>query len=77
MGVKKKMFDLRKAVNAGTIVLLSVGFLLTAILTPIAMDEVVSANTTGWASSVKTIFTVLLPILYIIGVALYYVPKGK
>ena len=72
------MKDIRRAgVNAGTIVMLAVGFLLVAILTPIGMTEVVGANTTGWASSVKTIFTVLLPILYIIGVALYYIPKGK
>ena len=69
--------DIRRAINAGTIVMLAVGFLLVAILTPIGMDEIVSANVTGWASSVKTIFTVLLPILYIIGVALYYIPKDK
>ena len=72
------MKDIRRAgVNAGTITMLAVGFLLVAILTPIGMTEVIGANTTGWASSVKTIFTVLLPILYIIGVALYYIPKGK
>ncbi len=62
-------------VSAGDIVLLSVGFLLVAILTPIGMSEIVGANTTGWEASVKTIFSVLLPILYIIGVALYYIPK--
>lgn len=72
------MKDIRRAaVNAGTIVMLAVGFLLVAILTPIGMTEIVGANVTGWATSVKTIFTVLLPILYIIGVALYYIPQGK
>lgn len=60
-----------------TLVLLAVGFLLVAILTPIAMDEIVGANTTGWNSAVKTIFTVLLPVLYIIGVAIRYVPTTK
>jgi len=60
--------------DVGTIVILAVGFLLTAVLTPIGMDQVVGANTTGWASSVKTIFQTLLPILYIVGVAIYYIP---
>jgi len=52
---------------------MAVGFLLVALLTPIAMEQVTAANTTGWNSAVKTMFTVLLPILYIIGVAVYYV----
>lgn len=56
------------------VVYLSVMFLLVAILTPIAMNEIVAANTTGWQSSVVTIFNVLLPILFIIGMALYFVP---
>lgn len=59
------------------IIVLAVGFLLVAILTPIAMNELVGANTTGWQTSVKTMFTVLLPILYIIGVAVRYVPHGN
>jgi len=63
-------------ISARTVIILAIGFLLTAILTPIAMDQIVAANTTGWNAAVKTIFTVLLPILYIIGVALYYVPRG-
>lgn len=65
----------RGALTASTIIMLAVGFLLVAILTPIAMTELVGANTTGWQSSVKTIFTVLLPILYIIGVAVRYIPS--
>lgn len=69
------MKDIRRAITAGTIVMLAVGFLLVAILTPIAMDEIVGANVTGWNASVKTIFSVLLPILYIIGVAITYIPK--
>ena len=71
------MQDIRRAIGAGTIVMLAVGFLLVAILTPIAMTEIVGANTTGWSASVTTIFSVLLPILYIIGIALYYIPRGK
>lgn len=63
------------SISAGDIVLLAVGFLLVAILTPIGMSELVGANVTGWQASVKTIFQVLLPILYIVGVALHYIPK--
>ena len=72
------MFKNKKGgVTAGTIVMLSVGFLLVAILTPIGMREVVGANTTDWQDSVITIFQVLLPILYIVGVAIRYVPGSR
>lgn len=59
--------------NARNIVLSAVGFLLVAILTPIGMDQVMSANTTLWETSVTTIFTVVLPLIYIIGVAYGFV----
>jgi len=68
--------DTSGQIAAGTIVMLAIGFLLIAILTPIAMDQIVGANTTGWNAAVKTIFTVLLPILFVIGVAIRYVPRG-
>jgi len=61
------------ALSTRTIVLAAVGFLLVAILTPIAMEQIVGANTTGWNAAVKTIFSVLLPILFVIGVAVSYV----
>lgn len=56
-------------ISARNIVLSAVGFLLVAILTPIAMGELVDANTTGWQASVVTVFTIVLPIVYIIGIA--------
>ena len=72
----KELFkDRRGAISMTEIVVLAVGFLLVAILTPIGMTEIVGANTTGWQASVTTIFQVLLPILYIIGVAVRYVPR--
>jgi len=64
-------------VNLKTIVAAAVGFLLVAILTPIGMTELVGANTTGWETAVKTVFSLLLPILYVVGVALYFMPRGK
>lgn len=54
----------------------AIGFLLVAILTPIGMEQVVAANTTLWNTSVITIFQVLLPILYIIGLAIAFI-KGE
>ena len=72
--------NVKAASNAATIVTLAVGFLLFAILTPIAMEQIVNGTTgwTGWDSTVETIFTVLLPILFVIGVAVRYIPKkGK
>ena len=75
--MRKLLKNKRGAINASTIIMLAVGFLLVAILTPIAMTELVGANTTGWQASVKTIFTVLLPILYIVGVAVRYIPGKK
>jgi hypothetical protein len=63
------------AISATDIVMFAIGFLLIAILTPIGMDQIIAANTTGWEDVVVTIFQVLLPILYIIGSALYFIPK--
>lgn len=59
--------------NAKNIILSAVGFLLVAILTPIAMDQLVGANTTGWETSVATVFSVVLPIVYIIGIAYSFI----
>jgi len=63
-------------INAASIVMLAVCFLLVTILTPIAMEQIAGANYTGWSAPVKTIFTVLLPILFVIGVAIRYVPRA-
>lgn len=59
--------------SARNIVLSAVGFLLVAILTPIAMGELVAANTTGWEAAVTTVFTVVLPVVYIIGIAYAFI----
>jgi len=66
----------RGQIGAGTIAMLTVAFLLVAILTPIAMNEITRINTSGWNTAVATMFTVLLPILFVIGIAIRYVPRG-
>jgi hypothetical protein len=55
------------------IILAAVGFLLVAVMTPIAMTAVVGANTTGWNAAVITVFATVLPIVYIIGIAYAFV----
>jgi len=59
------------------IITLSVALLVFAIIFPIAMSQVVSANTTGWQSAVATIFTVLVPILGALAVALLFIKYVK
>ena len=66
-----------KTVNIQDIVMLAVGFFLVAILGPMALNEVFGANTTGWTSTVKTIFQTLLPILWVIGCAIYFIPRSR
>ena len=60
-----------------SIVGIAVSILLVAILVPIAMTEIVGANTTGFSSAVLTLFGTIVPILAIIGIALKYIPSSK
>jgi len=69
--------DERASVSIEDVILMAVSFLLVAVLGPIAIGTVVNASTTGWNAAVKTIFQVLLPIIWIISVAIAYVPRGK
>jgi hypothetical protein len=70
--------DDRAGISISDVVMMAISFLLVAVLGPIAIGTVVNASTTGWNSAVKTIFQVLLPIIWIIGVAIAYIPrKGK
>jgi hypothetical protein len=59
------------------IIAIAVGLLMVAVLVPIALTTLASANVTGVDPVVVTVLTVLLPILAIIGIALYFIPKMK
>jgi len=59
------------------VVMMAVSFLLVAILGPIAIGKIANATTTNWNTSVVTMFQTLLPILWVIGVAIAYVPKYR
>ena len=66
------------AVSSHDIIYASIGFILMVILTPIGMALVVATTTTSWNAAVITMFQVLIPVLYIVGCALYFIPKiGK
>ena len=63
--------------NLDKIIGLAVGGLVLAILLPLAITEILGANTTGWNDSVSTVWTVLLPVLMVIAAILYFMPKKK
>ena len=57
--------------------MMAVSFLLVAILGPIAIGEIANATTSNWNASVVTMFQTLLLILWVVGVAIAYVPKYR
>jgi hypothetical protein len=44
-----------------------------AILTPIALNQVYTTNTSGWNSAVATLFNVFVPVMAILAVAIGFV----
>ncbi len=58
------------------VIAVAVGLLLAGYLLPYGLQALVTGNYTGVDSTVKTIATVLLPILGIIAIALVFVYKG-
>lgn len=75
----KRFWNDTRAASVGMndVIIMGVSFFLLAIIGPIAIGEIAGANTTGWESAVITIFQTLLPIIWIIGVAIKYIPRGK
>jgi len=61
----------------GAVVILVIALFIVAILIPPALQQIYGANTSGWNSAVITVFQVLLPVLAIIGVALYFFKEVK
>lgn len=73
---KRLLNNIKAGVSPAAIIIMAVGFLLLGILTPIAMTQIITACSTTWGTATFTIFTVLLPILFLIGVAIRFIPKG-
>lgn len=73
----KLLKNRRAAVSMNTIIMLAVGFFLAAILIPIALNQIFVTSTSGWNTAVITIFTILVPVIFIIAIAISYIPRGK
>lgn len=61
--------------NVKTFAMLAVALLVSAIMIPIGMQEVIKTSTTSWNSAVVTMWQILLPVLFIIGIAILFVPR--
>lgn len=53
---------------------LAIAFIAVAYLMPVALQAISEANMTGVNTAVASIFTVVLPILGILGLALAFMP---
>ena len=56
---------------------IAVALLLVAVLVPVALTTLAGANVTGVDETVVTVLTILLPILAVIGIAMYFIPRWK
>ena len=54
---------------------IGVGLLVIATIIPLALQTLATANLTDVDPAVATVLTVLLPILAVIGLALYFIPR--
>jgi hypothetical protein len=61
--------------NVKTFAMLAVALLVSAIMIPIGMQQVIGTSTTSWNSAVVTMWQILLPVLFIIGIAILFVPR--
>ena len=75
--LKRLWNDVNGEIDASDVIMASIALFLCAVLLPIGISQIYAANTTGWNAAVKTIFQVLLPVLSIVGVAVYFIVKLK
>ena len=74
----RKFLSDKRAITSGEIVGLAVSFFIVAVMAPISIGII--ANMTAlnqtflWDPAVITIFQVVLPIIWVVGVALKYLP---
>ena len=69
-----KLFHNRKA-ELGKIVTVAIGLFIAGVILPVALTAIANGNYTGVDSSVKTVVTVLLPVLGVIAIALIFLPR--
>ncbi len=63
------------AISANEVIYAAIGFFLCVIVTPIAMGQFVATSTSGWDTATVTVFQVLVPVMYMIGMAMHFIPK--
>lgn len=56
------------------VIMLGIAMIATAYLIPLSLQAIAEANLTGVNAAVASIFTIVLPILAILGVALAFMP---
>ena len=56
---------------------ISVGAIVAAVLVPIALQEIATANLTGVTAALATLFTVLLSVMIIVSTVLYFLPRMR
>jgi hypothetical protein len=55
----------------------SIGLFVAAIILPVAIVTLANVSWYSTNTAVKTMATVLLPVLAVIGIALYLIPHGE
>jgi hypothetical protein len=58
---------------ARDVIAIIIALFVFAILSPIALNQVYSTNTSGWNSAVATLFTVFVPVMAVLAVAIGFV----
>jgi hypothetical protein len=59
--------------NARNAVVLLAGFIVAAVLLPISLNQIALATHTNWNAGLWTIFSVVVPILAVVAIALSYI----
>ena len=75
--MKIREFIANKKAQVSTVVMIAVSLLVAAVILPVALTTLAGANYTGVDPAVKTVVTILLPILAVIGVAMLYIGYVK
>jgi hypothetical protein len=55
------------------VIAIIIALFVFAILSPIALNQIYSVNTSGWNSAVATLFTVFVPVMAVLAVAIGFV----
>lgn len=57
------------------VVAVSIGLFVAAIMLPLALVTMANANMTGVDATIVTVVTILLPVLAVVGIALYFINR--